>query len=180
MNYVPKEVFLTSGVGKHKEKLTSFEMALRDAFISNFNLVKVSSILPPHCKVITKEKGLMKLNAGQVVYCVMSSNQTNEPHRLISASIGLAVPGDRNKYGYLSEHHSFGESNGKAGDYAEDLAAEMLATTLGINNEEIEWNERKKTWKLNKEIVRTSNVTQSTVGEKNGLWTSVIAAAIFI
>jgi len=125
-------MFFTKGVGVHKEKLSSFELALRDAGIEKCNLVYVSSIFPPNCKTITKEKGVEFLKPGQITYCVMAKNETNEPNRLISASIGLAIPKDNKQYGYLSEHHSFGEKAVKSGDYAEDLAATMLATTLGI------------------------------------------------
>lgn len=52
MAIMPKKVFLTKGVGKHKEQLSSFELALRNAKIANFNLVRVSSIFPPGCKLI--------------------------------------------------------------------------------------------------------------------------------
>ena len=41
ISYVPKKIFLTKGVGKHREKLSSFEMALRSAGIAQFNLVRV-------------------------------------------------------------------------------------------------------------------------------------------
>src|SRR5207302_2033465 len=54
---VPKKVFFTKGVGVHKEKLASFEMALRVAGLAHCNLVLVSSIYPPGCKIIPKEEG---------------------------------------------------------------------------------------------------------------------------
>lgn len=179
---VPRYVFFTRGVGKHKEKLGSFEIALRDAGIEKFNLVYVSSILPPGCKIISKEKGLKKLKPGQVVYCVMAKNQSNEPNRIISASIGCAIPKDKNTYGYLSEHHSFGQTDEKCGDYAEDLAASMLASTLGIMDFDINasYDEKKEIWKLSGKIVKTRNITQSARVDKNGLWTTVIAAAVFV
>ncbi|MCK4756340.1 arginine decarboxylase, pyruvoyl-dependent, partial [candidate division WOR-3 bacterium] len=128
---VPKKIFLTKGVGKHKEKLVSFEAALRNAGIASFNLVRCSSILPPGAPVLSKSKGLHYLSPGEIVYVVMAECSTNEPHRLIASSIGVAIPKDRNQYGYLSEYHSFGETEIKTGDKAEDLAAQMLATTLG-------------------------------------------------
>jgi pyruvoyl-dependent arginine decarboxylase len=106
---VPKKIFFTKGVGKHKERLTSFELALRDAGIASQNLVRVSSIFPPQCKVITRKEGLTYLDHGEVVFSVIAENSTREPHRLIVSSIGVAIPADRNTYGYLSEHHSFGE-----------------------------------------------------------------------
>jgi arginine decarboxylase len=181
MNFVPKEMFFTKGAGKHKEKLESFEAALRDAGIQSFNIVNVSSILPPYCKITTKEKGLPKLKPGQILFCVMARNDTNEPNRLIAASIGCAVARDRDHYGYLSEHHSFGEKEQTAGDYAEDLAATMLASTLGVPfDPEKDYNVRKEVYKMCDEIVVTRNVTQTAEGDKNGLWTTVVAAAVFI
>ncbi|MCS7180645.1 MAG: arginine decarboxylase, pyruvoyl-dependent [bacterium] len=178
---VPKKVFLTKGVGKDKEKLTSFEKALRNAGIAQFNLVSISSIFPPGCKLIPKKEGLKLLKPGQIVYTVISRNSTNEPHRLITASVGVAIPKDPNQYGYLSEHEGFGETEEKAGDYAEDLAATMLATILGLEfDPESSYDEKKEIWKMSGRIIKTTNITQSAIGDKNGLWTTVVAAAVFI
>ncbi len=178
---IPKKVFFTKGVGVHKDKLASFELALRGAGIEKCNLVYVSSIFPPNCKIITKGDGLKHLRPGQIVFCVMAKNETNEPNRLVSAAIGLAIPNNKNQYGYLSEHHSFGETEKKSGEYAEDLAATMLATTLGIGfDPNRAWDERKQIYKASGHIFRTRHICQSAEGNKNGLWTTVIAAAVFI
>lgn len=178
---VPKRLFLTKGVGKHKERLTSFELALRDAGIASQNLVRVSSIFPPNCKLISRKEGLKYLHHGEVAFAVVAESSTREPHRLTAASIGLAIPADRNTYGYLSEHHSFGESEEEAGDYAEELAAEMLATTLDLEfDPDKSWDEKKEIYRISNKIVRTANITQTAVGNKKGLWTTVIAAAIMI
>ncbi len=177
----PTKFFLTKGVGVHKDYLGSFELALRDAGIAHFNLVSVSSILPPGCKKVTVAKGLGMLQAGEIVFVVMARNATNEPNRLASASIGCAIPAEKKQYGYLSEHHSFGETHEKSGDYAEDLAASMLASTSGIKFDPDEaWDSRRQVFKLSGKIVRTTNVTQTARGDKNGKWTSVVAAAVFI
>ena len=178
---VPKRIFLTKGVGKHKERLTSFELALRDAGIAAQNLVRVSSIFPPNCKLLNRAQGLKHLNPGEVVFAVVAENSTREPHRLVVSSIGLARPADSKTYGYLSEHHSFGETDQVAGDYAEELAAEMLATTLDVEfDPDKSWDEKKEVYRLSNKIVSTSNITQSAVGDKKGLWTTTIAAAILI
>jgi arginine decarboxylase len=178
---VPSEAFLTKGVGRHKEKLQSFEMALRDAGIAQMNLVRVSSIFPPHCKLISKQAGLQKIKPGAITFCVISDTATDEPHRLIACSIGIAVPKDRKKYGYLSEHHSYGQREETAGDYAEDLAASMLATTLGVSfDADKSYDEKKEIWRISREIVITRNITQTAVGHKDGLWTTVVSAAVFV
>jgi len=179
--YVPRRLFLTNGVGRHREKLTSFELALRDAGIASFNLVKVSSIFPPHCKVVPKRLGLPMLKPGQIVHVVLSENATNEPHRLLAASVGIAIPKNPDNYGYLSEHHSFGQTDDTAGDYAEDLAASMLATILGVDfDPDKSYDEKKEIWRFSGQIVRTFHSTQSALGDKGGLWTTVVAAAVLL
>jgi len=179
--YVPQRLFLTRGVGRHREKLASFEMALRDCGIAQFNLVRVSSIYPPGCKLVRPEKGLETLRAGQIVHVVMSEAATNEPSRLMAASVGIAIPRDTRQFGYLSEHHSFGQTRPKAGDYAEDLAAEMLATVQGASfDPNKSWDENREIWRISGKIVRTMNITQTALGDKSGLWTTVVAAAVLI
>jgi len=177
---IPRRVFLTKGVGKDKEKLASFEAALRDAGIASLNLVRVSSIVPPGAKVVSKRQGLRDIKPGAITFAVMSENATDEPHRLIAASVGVAIPRDQHeKHGYLSEHHSFGQTEREAGDYAEDLAAQMLSSTLGVPFDvDKAYDERREQYKMGGLIVRTTDVTQSAVGDKNGLWTTVVAVAV--
>ena len=178
---VPTKLFLTKGVGRARAKLASFEAALRDAGIAEYNLVRVTSIFPPRCKIVSREQGCRLLDPGQILHIVLADNATNEPNRLIASSIGIAIPKDKNTYGYLSEHHSYGETDQKAGDYAEDLAAQMLATTLGVEfDSEAAWDERKEIWRISDDIVTTRNVTQSAIGDKDGRWSTVVAAAVLV
>jgi len=173
-------MFFTKGVGRHKQELQSFELALRNAGIEKCNIVNVSSIVPPHCKIIPREKGIQELNAGQITYCVMARNCTNEPNRLVGAAIGVALPKESNSHGYISEHHCFGVISKKLEDYTEDLAATMLATTLGLEFDPNKaWDQRKQQYKMSGQIVRTQSIAQTAEGDKNGLWTTVIAVAIF-
>ena len=179
--YVPTKVFFTKGVGRHKDYLSSFEAALRSAGIEICNLVTVSSIFPPGCKRISRAEGLKLLKPGQITFAVMARNSTNEPNRLIASSVGVALPADKSQYGYLSEYHPYGVKEKDAGDYSEDLATQMLATTLGVEfDPETAWNEREQVFKMSGKIVRTFNITQTATGNKNGLWTTVLAAAILL
>lgn len=180
ISFVPRELFLTKGVGRHREKLASFEEALRNAKIARFNLTHVSSIFPPSCKLVSVNRGLTKLKSGQVVPIVLARNDTDENRRLIATSIGVAIPSDKIQYGYLSEVHSFGQTEDVAGEYAEDLAASMLATTLGLGYDTgATWDQRENTWKISGKIYRTMNCTQSAIGV-GGMWTTVVAAAVLI
>jgi arginine decarboxylase len=177
---IPRYFFLTKGVGKHKENLSSFELALRDARISGYNLVTVSSIIPPGCKQIPREQGIEMLKPGEIVFLVLARNSTNEPHRLLASSIGLAIPSNPSDYGYLSEWHGFGVTEEEAGEYSEDLAAQMLASTLGLDFDlNTSWDDREQVFKSSGKIIKTANITQSAVAQK-GQWTTVVAGAIFI
>lgn len=179
MDFVPSKVFFTKGVGRHREELQSFELALRDSGIEKFNLVSVSSIFPPGCKIISRSEGMRLLKPGQIVFVVMSRLTSDEPRRLIASSIGCALPMDKNTYGYLSEHHAFGQNEKVAGDYAEDLAAAMLASTLGFEfDEDKSWDEKREVWKISGVIYRSFNVTQSAIVKNE--YATVLAAAVFI
>lgn len=178
--YVASKMFLTKGIGQHREKLVSFELALRDASLAPYNLVRVSSIFPPHCEIIPIDDGIKELKPGQIVHSVISECSSDENHRLIAASVGVAIPRDRDQFGYLSEHHAYGQDQKVAGDYAEDLAAQMLATILGIKfDADQSYDERLDLWKLSEKIVQTQNITQTGIGQ-NGLWTTVLAAAVLL
>ena len=178
IDLVAKKVFLTKGKGVHEDKLTSFEYALRDAGISGTNIVLISSIFPPNASLISRKEGLKQIHPGQILFTIYSKNQTNEPHRLMSASVGLARPKDRSRYGYLSEYDSFGQHEQQAGDYAEDIAAQMLASSLGIPFDiDKSWDEKRQQWTISGEIYKTQNITQTARGNKDGKWTTVFAAA---
>jgi len=177
----PKRLFLTKGIGRHREKLASFELALRDAGIEKYNLVNVSSIYPPDAEIVEREEGLSLLSPGQIVFCVMSRAESNEPGRRIAASIGLAIPQNRSVHGYLSEHHSYGQQAKDAGDYAEDLAAEMLASTLGIPFDvDSNYDQKRDIFRMDGRIVQTQSITAFTQVDDKGRWTTALAAAVFI
>lgn len=181
LDLVPKKLFLTRGKGVHKDRLTSFEYALRDAGIAGTNLVLISSIFPPDAKLVSKTEGLKLIDPGQILFTIYSRNQTNEPHRLTAASVGIAQPKDKTHYGYLSEYDSFGQTEKEAGDYAEDIAAQMLASSLGIPFDiDKSWDEKRQQWNISGQIYKTRNITQTAIGDKQGRWTTVFAAAVLL
>jgi len=178
---LPKRMFFTKGVGYHRKRLQSFELALRDAGIEMLNLVTVSSIFPPNCELISKDEGMIGLQAGELTFVILSRESTNEPYRLISAAIGLARPKDSKQYGYVSEHHAFGETVTQSADYAEDLAATMLASALGIElDPDVAWDERKQVYEVGHNQFITQSISQSAEGHKDGLWTTVVACAVML
>ena len=177
---VPRMAFLTKGIGRHREKLTSYEMALREAKIAQYNIVTVSSIFPPHCQLMSVTRGVSKMRPGQIVFAVQARAETNEPDRRATASIGLAIPKDPSHHGYISEHHAYGISRSAAGDYAEDLAASMLATVLGVPFDPDEaWDERREQWRVSGEIVKTTNICSSAKAGHDGRWVTAVSAVVF-
>jgi arginine decarboxylase len=169
---IPKSVFLTRGVGIHRQRLSAFEYALRDADIEQQNLVSVSSILPANCELIGRKAGLAMLSPGEITFCVMARAETDEAGRHIAAGIGLARP---------KEHHCFGMTEAETADYVEDLAATMLASTLGIEfNSDAAWDERKRVYEMSDLIVDSLSITAATEGVRNGEWTCAVAAAVFL
>jgi arginine decarboxylase len=181
MRLVPTSVFLTHGVGIHQYQLTAFELALRDADIEQQNLVTVSSILPPRCELIARDVGVRGLHPGEMTYCVLARTEANEPGRLLHASIGLARPADPDMYGYISEHHGFGMTGHESGDYAEDLAATMLASTLGLDfDPEAAWNERRQIYEHSSLIIDSTSITAAAECGADNQWICAVAAAVFL
>ena len=177
---VPTSVFLTRGVGVHRDQLTAFEFALRDADIEQQNLVSVSSIVPPGCRLIPAAEGIETLRPGEITFCVLARAETNEPGRRVHASVGIARPTDPSVYGYISEYHGFGKTEQESSDYAEDLAATMLATTLGIDfDPDAAWNERRRVYETSGHVFDSTSITAAAEGNSNGLWTCAVAVAVF-
>ncbi len=175
---VPSRVFLTRGAGRHPEKLVSFEKALRQAGIAPFNLVRVSSIFPPHCRLVPRAEGLRLLRPGQILFVVLSENATDEAGRRISASIGMAVPRDRAQFGYLAEHEGFGLTEKEAGLHTESLAAEMLATKMGESLKNA--GKSRKTYRITNGLALETRSASQIASGSSGLWTTVLAAAVFV
>lgn len=179
--FVPKRIFFTKGVGKHRHNLQSFEGALREAGIAPCNLVKVSSIFPAGCKIISKKAGMAELTPGQITFCVMAEARTNEPNRMISAGIGVAIPAEGARFGYISEHHGYGMTEKRTADFVEDMAASMLAETVGVQfDPDTDYDTRREIYRMSGQIVTTRATVQTAAGDKNGLWTTVVAAAVFL
>ena len=177
----PTRMFLTKGVGVHRHALTAFELALRDADIEQQNLVYVSSILPPHCEVITREAGVEMLKPGDITFCVMARSETNEFGRRVDASLGLARPEDPDMYGYIAEQHGYGMTAEASGEQAEDLAATMLASTLGLDfDPAAAWNERKQIYEHSSLIIDRTSITAVAECGPDNRWTCAIAAAVFL
>lgn len=178
---VPKGVFLTRGVGIHKERLNAFSLALRDARIEKLNLVSVSNVLPPGCKLLTSDEGVAELHDGQIAFCVMARQESDQPGQLLAASVGMAVPGSRKAHGIVAEHQSFEETEEEAQRSAEQLAISRLASTLGVDfDPQRDFDPRKQGFRISDSVVKSQTTVQSARAHKSGKWTCCVAAAVFV
>jgi len=178
--FVPRKAFFTRGVGFHRNELQSYELALRDARIEKQNLVNVSSIFPPECELIDIEEGLGLLRPGEITFCVMARISTNEYKRIIGASVGIAFPSDREQYGYISEYHAYGKEQLEIGDFAEDLASTMLATTLGVEfDPDKDYDERREIYLMSGKVVEALSFPCIAQGRRGG-YVTVISSVVFI
>ena len=58
---------------------------------------------------------------------------------------------------------------------------EMLATVIGLPDDTtLAWDQREEQWRLSGKIYKTQNFTQSAQGHKDGLWTTLLSAAVLI
>jgi arginine decarboxylase len=74
----------------------------------------------------------------------------------------------------------FGKTEFESGDYAEDLAATMLASTLGIDfDPNGAWNERRRVYETSGHVIDSTSITAAAEGNINGLWTCAVAVAVF-
>lgn len=180
MDLIPKGLFFTSGVGIHKERLVSFELALKDARVNHLNLVPVSSIVPPGCQVVSADEGVRRLKPGAVTFCVAAWISSNEPGRTVTSAVGMCSPKDQAMHGYLSEHHAFDESEELAKEYTEYLAALMFMNTNGIpEGTGLSWSANKVIWMETNRILRLESVVKSAIVSL-GTYTTVFAGAIFL
>lgn len=149
---VPSAVFPVTGIGRHEDRIGSFEMALRDAGIAPYNLVPVSSVIPPDATVVAPDEGRAALDAGEITHCVLAREDTRRA-QAVAAAVGVAIGG---------EHHGYAVE--QTGRDEQDVAgrAERVATDL-----------------LDREPDRRFTVSAATTGE-DGVWTTAVAAVVFV
>ena len=103
LSFVPRRVFFTAGTGQHRLERVALQHAMREAGVSQCNLVKVSSILPPETEIISRERGVRLLRPGNIVFAIIAQAQTNEPHQRITPAIAWANPDKPGVPGFIAE-----------------------------------------------------------------------------
>ena len=182
MAIVPNKFFFTKGVGVHEKDMRAFEEALRDAGVHTCNFIKTSSVIPPGCKLISKEEGKRLLKPGQITFAIIAQSETNEPGQRVVAGIGMAQPKDPKLYGYLTEvEEAIGRTD-------EDVEEDVIEMALG--NLVTEWNPKfdgassyrkgKKNYKLEGRDIIVDSMVQSAEGAEKNQYTVVLVLVVFI
>jgi arginine decarboxylase len=182
MKLIPKRFFLTKGIGIHEKQLRSREQALRDAGIEVCNLIKISSVVAPGCKRISREEGLKALYPGMMTFAVQALSATNEPDQIVTAGLGLAQPVDDNYHGYITEVE---EMMGiEAADVEQDvveMAVENLISSWGIKTDGDDVIRKgKKHYEFDGRKVEVDSLVASAKGHEDRLWTTVFVAAVYL
>jgi arginine decarboxylase len=117
----PTQYFLVSGASDGFTPLNAFDGALLQAGIGNTNIVKMSSIVPPHCQLISP----IPLPPGALVPAAYAAITSNVPGEIIAAGVAIALPEDENQNGLIMEYSAQGD-RAKIEETVRDMAMEGI------------------------------------------------------
>jgi arginine decarboxylase len=184
MSFIPRRLFFTAGVGQHELERVALQHAMRQAGVSQCNLVKVSSILPPETQIITRAEGVRLLRPGNIVFAIIAQAQTNEPHQRITPAIAWANPDKRGVPGFIAEVEedlAKGKSEETAADQVGEEAITILAETLRVKvDPKRKWDRRKRTTRIGRTNVGIGYLAASTEGPEERDGQNDFAAAVVI
>jgi arginine decarboxylase len=131
------KIYLSSGTGTGPTELSAFDAALNDAGVANYNLIRLSSVIPPKTIVNVSEKsipkGALSGEWGDRLYVVMAEKRVNSPNAEAWAGIGWVQDKSSGK-GLFVEHEGESEKVVR-NDIKQSL--EQLMTTRNIDFGEI-------------------------------------------
>lgn len=117
----PTQYFLVSGASEGYTPLNAFDGALLQAGIGNTNIVKMSSIVPPHCQLISP----IALPPGALVPAAYACITSDIPGEIISAGVAVALPEDENQNGLIMEYSGKGAQH-KIEEIVRNMAMEGM------------------------------------------------------
>jgi arginine decarboxylase len=181
---VPRFVFFTSGVGTHVEQRISMQHAMRQAGLFDINLVKVSSVMPPQCEIITRARGLRMLEPGMIAHAVIAQSTIEEPHRRATVALGYVKPDGDEMPGYISEleeDQAYGKTEASAADEVGKMALQILVEKLGAKSDpERLWDRRKRNVRVGRVRARTGFITATAIGPEEKKVATAFAAAVYL
>jgi len=82
------QIKITSGVGSGPTALGAFDAALRNAGIENYNLIPLSSVIPPGAEILRVRPTVRSSEYGHRLYVVMARHDASEPGEEAWAGLG--------------------------------------------------------------------------------------------
>ncbi len=129
MVYLPENYVIRTAVGCGCHKLCAFDNALISAGVCDYNLIKVSSILPAGCKA----QNTISLAKGAILPSAFASICSNTLGEFISAAVAIGIPADRSNVGVIMEHSSYNRK-----EETERLVRKFAEIAMNDRNIEIE------------------------------------------
>lgn len=126
---LPHRYFVTRGSGTGKSPLVAFDSALRTAGIADYNLLRVSSILPAGAEPYD----MVDLPGGSLLPCVYSIAQVGPDDPPLVAAVAVAIPAVDNRVGVIMEWHGQGDEA-----YARAMVQDMAQEAMMIRNTPVE------------------------------------------
>lgn len=190
MAWVPTRVFMTAGVGVHELERVAVQHAMRDAGVADSNMIKVSSVMAPGLRIISREEGIRLLRPGNMVCAVIAQGQTDQPHQRVTPALAWAQPEKKGVPGYIAEVEedlAKGMSEATATKQVGEEVLELMAMRLRVKiDAERLWENRgrERMVRIGGTRVRVGALCASTVGpeERDGkkLTAAAFVAAIYI
>jgi arginine decarboxylase len=180
---LPTQLFLTSGIGTHKEDKNARDRASVQAGISRLNLVSVSSILPAGIKLIDRATFDSRVKDGQIVFAINGICQSNKPGQRVTASLSLAVPHDPTVTGFVTELFEYpGLQEDQARQRTEKMVLQLFAEQHGDTKFVADdvWQPTNSEYEIANHPLRLLTVSQSGVCNEDGDFTCAIVAAVFL
>lgn len=124
----PTKYFMVSGASDGFTPLNAFDGALLQAGIGNTNIIKMSSIVPPRCRLISP----IALPPGALVPAAYASITSDVPGEIIAAGVAIALPKERDRNGLIMEYSAKGRK-----DQIEEKVRQMALEGMKLRGWEI-------------------------------------------
>ena len=113
---------ISEGIGMGPTQLSAFDQALVTAGVANFNLIYLSSVLPPNSTIIETKAGEVPEGGwGDRLYVVMAQQRTSQRNEEAWAGIGW-IQDAKTKQGLLVEHEGHSEAEVRGNIHASLVA----------------------------------------------------------
>lgn len=127
MAYLAKEYCISTGLGVSYKRLPSFDKALLDAGVGNYNLVRLSSILPAKCKEVPVNVLKYLVKEGSLLPVAYSTISSSQYGQMLVSTIGVGIPKDDENVGVIMEFSALDMTEEKALEILREMISEAFS-----------------------------------------------------